>query len=220
MSVLNEGDRFVVSPDVYTCLYAKVVSEGMDGAKLILFSDGTQSCDFTEQHENWLRLEPEEDILYLAGPMRGYEQYNSSTFNAAATLLLHAGYEHVINPIELDYEFGYDYEDLPEFHDWNEVPLGFSLEMAASRCMTGVTVADRVILLPGWRDSKGATAEYAMAQWLGKPTLEASFYENESGHLNIFLTDTEQKKAKDGTLRGELYNYGKKFLTTIFKGEQ
>jgi len=219
MSTLNEGDRFAVSPDVYTCLYAKVISEGPAGVKLVSFSDGTQSCDFNEQHENWLRLNPDEDILYLAGPMRGIVYYNSYTFNLASRLLLDAGFEHVINPIEMDYEFGYDYEDLPEFHDWNEVPLGFSIEQAAGRCLSSVVVADKVVLLPGWRESKGAMAEYSLAKWIGKQTVEANFYENEQGQLGISFSGEGRRQRKIDTLRGRVCDYSRRFFDNLFRTE-
>jgi hypothetical protein len=219
MNALNEGDRFAVSPAEYTCLFAKVISEGPEGLRLVAFSDGTQSVDFTEQHENWLRLGPDEDILYLAGPMRGIQYYNSDTFSVAASLLLEAGFEHVINPIEMDYEFGFDYEDLPKFHDWNEVPLGFSIEQAAARCLSGVMVSDRIVMLPGWRDSRGAMAEYHLAKWIGKQVAEAEFYENDEGLLKIRLR-AEGVVQKSKTLSETLQSYSRKFLNNFFNSER
>jgi hypothetical protein len=219
MSLLSSGDRFMISPETYSCMFGKVVcDEG--GVALMHFSDGTQSTDFEEPHECWLRILPEETIAYLAGPMRGIEYYNAASFNSAYRLLLDYGYDYVINPVSMDYDFGFDYYDLPKFHDWNSVPIGFSLEMASIRCLQGVSISDEIILLPGWRDSKGSMAEYSLAAWLGKRILEASFYENSKGELEIQLNAIKDYQEKpQNSLSHVLKSYSGRFFRNVFGGQ-
>jgi len=89
--------------------------------------------------------------VYLAGPMRGYEDMNRPAFAAAAATLRAAGH-FVCNPAEN--EAGSLRANLAVDTSWIAL------------------VAEAVVLLPGWRASAGATAEHALASALGLPTLE------------------------------------------------
>ncbi len=104
--------------------------------------------------------------VYVAGPLRGYARWNFDAFAEAAAVLRAAGYE-VISPAEHDIEGGFD----PEATSLD----GFDLKAAFRWELEQVMAADAVVVLEGWRASKGATAEVKVAQAIGTPvwTLEA-----------------------------------------------
>lgn len=102
--------------------------------------------------------------LYLAGPMRGIRLYNFPEFDRVAKLLRDAGYK-AISPADLDREFGFD----PSRGD--VATPGF-LQDAMQRDIKAIIYdADAVALLDGWKNSKGARAECAIADWCGKMAL-------------------------------------------------
>lgn len=85
--------------------------------------------------------------LYLAGPMRGYENLNFPAFHAAAEKLREQGHS-VFCPAEND--------------------IGEDLRRAFAMDTQWICLcADGIALLPGWEESKGATAEHALATALG-----------------------------------------------------
>jgi len=99
--------------------------------------------------------------LYLSGPMTGIPNWNRQSFDDAAKQLTDLGYE-VINPF-----------DLPEPVKPN--PLNDSMEWAAylARDVIGILngMADTVVMLPGWYDSKGACLEEAVARMKSIPVV-------------------------------------------------
>lgn len=98
--------------------------------------------------------------LYTCGPMTGCANLNHPAFYAAEEELKSKGYE-VINPARMDEELGLDPHKgvmEPDF-----------LKDAVKRDLEAVMTCDGVALLPEWEKSKGARAELAVAQWLGKP---------------------------------------------------
>ena len=107
-------------------------------------------------------------VVYLAGPMRGLPRFNEAAFVAVAAALRGLGLE-VLSPIEMD-------------GDWSETmtgdqiergdATGFDMGSAALRCTKAIAAADVVLCLPGWRASRGATAEVAVARWLGRRVAE------------------------------------------------
>ncbi len=85
--------------------------------------------------------------VFISGPMSGHYDYNKEAFAEAEKLLKDAGYS-VFNPAWLKVD-----------DDWNMDDI-MAIDMAAlSRC-------DAIYQLDGWRESKGATAEYYTAKWL------------------------------------------------------
>ncbi len=88
---------------------------------------------------------------YIAGPMSGIKDYNYPAFNAKAAELRAQG-EEVINPAENDAEIGPD-------QPW-QVYLRRDLILLAERC-------DKIVLLPGWENSKGASLERLVGAKLG-----------------------------------------------------
>lgn len=98
--------------------------------------------------------------IYICGPMTGIEDLNHPAFFKAEEHLKYKGYD-VINPARMDEELGLDPHTGvmdPEF-----------LKDAAKRDLDAVMACDAVAVLPKWEESKGAKAEVAVAQWLGKP---------------------------------------------------
>jgi hypothetical protein len=92
--------------------------------------------------------------------MTGYADLNHPAFYKAETHLMSMMYD-VVNPARMDEELGLDPHQgvmEPEF-----------LKNAVKRDLEAVMACDGLALLPNWERSKGARAELAVAQWLGKP---------------------------------------------------
>lgn len=104
--------------------------------------------------------------IYLAGPMRGIPEFNFPAFFEATARLRAAGHE-VFNPAEKDNEkHGVDISkgNLTGSEQEAASNHGFSLREALGADLAWICAeADAVALLPGWLNSKGATAEYATA---------------------------------------------------------
>ena len=105
-------------------------------------------------------MPPENSLVYIAGPMRGYAHFNFPAFDAAQEMLEDAGLR-VLSPAEMDREIGFDEtrdKATPEF-----------LAEAMRRDLEAILRADAVFLLEGWERSTGATAEMHVAKWRGIP---------------------------------------------------
>jgi len=85
--------------------------------------------------------------IYIAGPMSGLPESNYPLFHRTAKQLRAAGF-HVENPAETV---------LPITSTWN----AFMRES-----IPRLVSCDLVVMLPGWRDSKGAYLEVTLAQAL------------------------------------------------------
>lgn len=97
--------------------------------------------------------------IYVAGPMRGYPNFNFPAFDTAATKLRAEGWD-VVSPAEHDRSEGFD-------ESKGEVDSEF-LVKAFAWDVEQVLAADAVYFLPGWEASEGATLEHAVAQSTGK----------------------------------------------------
>jgi hypothetical protein len=93
--------------------------------------------------------------IYLSGPMSGIPDHNRTAFLAVATDLRSKGYE-VVSPPELD---------------GTADDIGW--EACLKRDLSEMLRCDSLVVLPGWRDSKGATLETEVAQRLGMPIYDA-----------------------------------------------
>lgn len=103
--------------------------------------------------------------LYLAGPMRGYKDFNFPLFHEATSVLRDRGYE-VFSPAERDLAEGLD--PTSETGSFSDCPE-FDLSQALLADLTFIcNEADGIVMLPGWEDSQGACAEYHTARCLGK----------------------------------------------------
>lgn len=108
--------------------------------------------------------------IYLAGPMRGIPEFNFPAFHKAAAQLRALGHE-VFSPAERDMA-----AHGPDFGVGNNAgdeglaaeTQGFNLrETLAANTAWICAEAEAIVLLPGWRGSKGATAEGALGGALG-----------------------------------------------------
>jgi hypothetical protein len=97
--------------------------------------------------------------FYIAGPMSGYPLWNFPAFDSMRDYLKASGHE-VISPADLDREHG--------FSEHRTSLEGFDIEAAIRRDIDAIFKCDAVLMLEGWEKSKGATAEYHLAKWLGK----------------------------------------------------
>ncbi|RUU80244.1 DUF4406 domain-containing protein [Mesorhizobium sp. M7A.F.Ca.MR.362.00.0.0] len=89
-------------------------------------------------------------VIYLAGPMRGYPEFNYPAFINAAHKLRLAGFM-VLNPAEVN-------------HHSSGIRACMTVDMAMI-CQQ----AEGIVLLPGWEGSSGARAEVALAECIGIP---------------------------------------------------
>ena len=106
--------------------------------------------------------------IYLAGPMRGYANFNFPAFDYAAEKLRKQGHE-VFSPAERDRQaYGAEIENNPT-GDENKVT---NVACTINDCMSAdcewiCRNADAIALLPGWEKSSGANAELALSKALG-----------------------------------------------------
>jgi hypothetical protein len=111
--------------------------------------------------------------IYVSGQMRGIRHFNFPAFDEAESQLTKLGWD-VINPAQLDREFrDFDPTLLPDSTDWSKCPPGFDLVDCIRHDIEHITTCDAIYMLPGHKKSKGATAELAVAQWLGLDVLYA-----------------------------------------------
>lgn len=105
--------------------------------------------------------------IYLAGPMRGYPQFNFPAFDHAAAKLREQGHE-VFSPADHDRSrHGADFGKDNIKGDEASSP-GFSIREALGADTAWICAhADAIAMLPGWKKSRGATAEHALALALG-----------------------------------------------------
>lgn len=91
--------------------------------------------------------------IFISGPMSGYENDNKEMFDSAEKLLTELGYS-AFNPSCI--RFGEEWTR----NDKSAIDIAI-----LSRC-------DGILLLPGWKDSVGATVEYSYALGCGKKILD------------------------------------------------
>ncbi len=107
-------------------------------------------------------------IAYIAGPIRHKKWYHAPAFYQADKALRQQGFD-VLNPHKQDKDAGFDVYQLdPADHDWSTYPPGFDKEACYKRCIEAVTECDLIYMLKGWQKSTGASAEHALAKWMGK----------------------------------------------------
>ena len=133
--------------------------------------------------------------IYVAGPMRGYPNFNFPAFDAAAAKLRDEGWE-VVSPAEHDRSEGFD-------ESKGEVDSAF-LVKAFTWDVEQILAADAVYFLPGWQASEGATLEHAVAQSTGKKII---YDENVSQQpaFNAAADTTLRRAAAISNQRGGEY---------------
>ncbi len=106
-----------------------------------------------------------ERAIYIAGPMRGYPQFNFPAFHGAAAFLRAHGWK-VCNPAEKDEEeYGEDFAaSFPDGDIYDATEKGFDLGEALAYDLNWICKeASAIYMLKGWEKSRGAMAEHATA---------------------------------------------------------
>lgn len=108
--------------------------------------------------------------IYVAGPMTGYEKFNFPMFDTAAKFYRKKKFE-VFNPADHDrFLLGKPVDWMPEESDsvgpwkfWG-IPNSPSLrQMLGADLQWIANNATHIVMLPGWENSRGARAEWALA---------------------------------------------------------
>ncbi len=131
--------------------------------------------------------------VYLAGPMRGIDQFNFPAFDAAAKLGRDKGWR-VFNPAEHDRSCGFD--------ETKNSLEGFDMRTAQIWDINAIMKSNAIALLPGWEKSQGASVEATIAGWLGLTYLDATTFEP----FPTLLYGTEEIPRKDRTVLLEAQN--------------
>lgn len=93
--------------------------------------------------------------IYIAGPMTGKPDLNRAEFRRAQVYLeaLYGRDFFIVNPHEIAKE-----------NAWTE---DTDISCIADGLLEWLTDCKSIYMLKGWEDSKGATAEHAVAKWIG-----------------------------------------------------
>lgn len=94
--------------------------------------------------------------VYIAGPMRGYPEYNFPAFLDAQLDVSLLGHE-VLSPARHTLDAGFD----PRYPLENQ--SGFSRRKSLRWCVAAVLDSEMVVTLDGWEHSSSARAEVALA---------------------------------------------------------
>jgi len=109
--------------------------------------------------------------VYIAGPMRGYPEFNfPAFFDAEDDLMATTPYHKsitIVNPARHDEDCGIDVTNMHGDEDLSE--QGFSLKDALSWDLQQVLTSDYLVLLKGWEKSTGALLEVRTAMAVGIP---------------------------------------------------
>lgn len=109
--------------------------------------------------------------VYVAGPMRGVLHFNFPAFDAARDLGRSLGFD-VVSPADIDRDNGVD-----EYAPPSDGFTNADLRVFVKRDVDAILTCDAIAMLPGWKQSKGARAEHAVAEWLGLTILDALTFE-------------------------------------------
>lgn len=104
--------------------------------------------------------------IYLAGPMRGIPNFNREAFRQAARNLRSLGHEVFCPAESTEAIYGeHVYQNQPE---GDEPKAGVDGRVVFKEDLVFICEkAEAIALMPGWENSKGATAEHAVARALG-----------------------------------------------------
>jgi hypothetical protein len=112
-------------------------------------------------------IKPDWPVIYIAGPMTGFRDYNFPAFFEAAARFRLRGWK-VISPAEHDIEAGWV---VVEWDGWGGILSAtkreegaFNWEKALDWDIEALKTCDAIYMLPGWSKSRGACKEYAFAR--------------------------------------------------------
>ena len=105
--------------------------------------------------------------IYIAGPMRGYDDYNYPAFDRQSMILERQGWK-VINPADMDRDdekpingpHQFNPDDNYEDHEFMRNALKRDMVAICDECTA-------IYMMSNWEKSKGAKAEWALAKALG-----------------------------------------------------
>lgn len=110
-------------------------------------------------------------VIYLAGPMRGYDFQNAPAFDAASAHLRSLG-NTVISPPEEDKAAGEAYMlEVSKDHQFSEKELA---RVILRDCSIVCNKIDAIALLPNWFKSKGARVEFALSEFMSRQFLNSA----------------------------------------------
>lgn len=123
--------------------------------------------------------------LYLAGPMRGYPEFNHPAFAEGTRLLRGLGHD-VFSPAENNLRLGLDPAGMSG--DQAEVERKFPLRACLAADVAWICgSAEGIALLDGWETSGGARAEVALALALGLPVWELRGFTRDGGSTRVTM---------------------------------
>lgn len=93
--------------------------------------------------------------IYIAGPMTGKPELNRAEFEKAWRHI----YDQSVGPIDIIIP-----HYIGAFKKWTESTC---VRTIAEELLKHLVICDAIYMLRGWQDSKGATAEHAVAKWIG-----------------------------------------------------
>lgn len=102
-------------------------------------------------------------MVYIAGPMRGFDAFNFPAFDEVRDRAMKFGYD-VISPADIDRAAGDENSDNQPLFALRDFFALFFLKIAIDR--------PYIAMIPGWESSTGATAEFFLARWLGLTILD------------------------------------------------
>lgn len=146
------------------------ISGGQFTSKANMAPGATATLTRTETAAPLPRKQDGIDSVYVSGAMTGLPEFNYPAFRSATAALRAAGYigwcpsEHTgIDTTGMD---GTELDD-PRL-------ASFDLRASVAEYARVITCeVDAVAVIPGWEKSKGARAEVALAQAVGKPVIDA-----------------------------------------------
>ena len=124
--------------------------------------------------------------LYIAGPMTNIANFNFHNFDRVANDYRQMGYD-VVNPAQHDREEGF--EGMGRDGTVAELKaLGITFDLTAALLwdLEQISASDGVVLLNGWRTSRGARAEVSLAACIDKLVQFEGYHEWRSAH-DVFL---------------------------------
>jgi hypothetical protein len=99
-------------------------------------------------------------LVYISGPMTGYEEFNRPAFNEAREHLQNIGFSVIVPGDDEEYT-------IRERLAWKVTDTSRRAYMF--RDFLHVLTANYVAVLDGWEESKGSKAEVLVAQEIGLP---------------------------------------------------
>lgn len=127
--------------------------------------------------------------FYICGPMTGLPFFNFPAFDGARDLGQSLGYT-IISPADNDREHGIDPIEDPGCVERLQQSDPDFLKKIVTRDLAILLnldpeKGDGLALLPGWEDSKGATAEIGVALWLGLNFVDATTFKPIDNPLEV-----------------------------------